>query len=313
MQNLVLKQDCRRFFSLLAITWATLVAPTMSAQVSAAPHTALSSARTLSDAKTVSFDAVSIRPSEHDGPDEGGGGVTSYGYTATGIALRTVIMYAYYPHPYGYWRDRLLSVPPWMAKARYDIKAKVDDATEKEWKGLSTAQRRERVKPMLRAMLEDRCKLALHSTTTEAPIYALMVGRHGPKLKISNPGELLPVGRVKLQLAATGEGPGVIVPFIPGEKQQDLFFGTPMASLAAFMSNFSDRPVLDRTGLTGQYDFVLSKRENSPPPTEHSNVSASDPDPASIFDVEGLGLVLKPAKGLAETLVIDHIEQPSEN
>ena len=112
MQSLVLKQNCRRSFLLLAITWTTLVAPTMSAQVSAAPHTAHSSARNPSDAKTVAFDAVSIRPSKYEGPG-GGGGVTSYGYTATGIALRTVIMYAYYPHPSGYWRDdRLLGVPP---------------------------------------------------------------------------------------------------------------------------------------------------------------------------------------------------------
>lgn len=312
MQSLVLKQNCRRSLLLFGITWTTLVAPTMSAQMSIAPHIAHSSARNSSDAKTVAFDAVSIRPSKYDGP--GGGGATSYGYTATGIALQAVIMYAYYPLPSGYWRDgRLLGVPPWMAKARYDIKAKVDDATENEWKGLSNAQRRERVKPMLRTMLEDRCKLVLHSTTTEAPIYALMVGRHKPKLKVSKPDEPLPAGSIKVSLASSGAGPGVVVPHVIGGKPQDLFFGTPMTSLAIYLSDFSDRPIEDRTGLTGQYDFVLSPRENSQLQVKQPSGSTSDLDPASFYDVEELGLVLKPAKGLAETLVIDHIEKPSEN
>lgn len=274
--------------------------------VLAAAIPASSSAQESSNA----FDVVSIRPSNPS--HTGGGGVTAFGYRAVGISLWTVIMYAYYPHPSGYWRSgQLVSGPTWLMKDRYDITAKVDSATEVQWRSLTNAERRERVRPMLRKMLQERCQLALHSSTAESPIYGLVVTKHGPKLKESAPIPAIPAGAIAVPLANTGDGAGVVVPYLPGEKPEEHFFGTPMSSLAAYLSDFSDRPIEDKTGLKGKYDFVLPKREELPPSS--GLMPADDIAPAVLFDISDLGLALKPMKGTTDVLVIDRIERPLAN
>jgi uncharacterized protein (TIGR03435 family) len=97
-----------------------------------------------------------------------------------------------------------------------------------------------------------------------------------------------------------------MVPYSRGEKPEIRFFDTSMTSLAANLSRSSTRPILDKTGLTGRYDFVLTMRNDE-------GESASDPESATHWQIEELGLTLSPAKAPTETLVIDHIEKPSEN
>ena len=72
-----------------------------------------------------------------------------------------------------------------------------------------------------------------------------------------------------------------------------------------------ERPVLDRTGLTGAYDFTLSFRPQLPPDA----ITDEQDNRPIIFDalLDELGLELIPKKGPVEYLVIDHIERPSEN
>jgi len=74
------------------------------------------------------------------------------------------------------------------------------------------------------------------------------------------------------------------------------------------------RPVLDKTGLTGRYDIVIKRQDMMPPPPASGDAS-SPPDPASMVMsmADALGLKLEPGKGQMETLVIDHMEKPSEN
>jgi uncharacterized protein (TIGR03435 family) len=88
------------------------------------------------------------------------------------------------------------------------------------------------------------------------------------------------------------------------------FYGAPLSAVAAVLSNIAGRPVQDATGLTGRYDVALKRPQMSTPA---QGMSASDSGP-TIFSILGdLGLKLVPGKGAVETLVIDHIERPSEN
>jgi len=85
------------------------------------------------------------------------------------------------------------------------------------------------------------------------------------------------------------------------------------------LSSIADRPVVDKTGLTGYYDLALPssalRRPPPPPPGASQPLDAPSPSPdESIFTaLAALGLRLEPAKGQVETLVIDHVERPSGN
>jgi uncharacterized protein (TIGR03435 family) len=195
-----------------------------------------------------------------------------------------------------------VGAPAWATDVRYDIRAKVDEATAKEWKSLTYTQRFERARPMLQVMLADRCKLVQHRSTIEMPIYALVVGKHGAKLKETQPGEAAPAGA--LPVLASNDG-SMLVPYHRGDPRPALiFFNTSMAALTTQIANGAPRRIEDHTGLTGRYDFTLPKLEN---------LSPTDPDPPTIWNIEELGLALKPAKAPMKILVIDHIERPSEN
>ena len=89
------------------------------------------------------------------------------------------------------------------------------------------------------------------------------------------------------------------------------FYDTSMATLSPFLSIFAGRPVQDKAGLTGRYDFSFKKP--SPMGSLNESQDASDPEPTVLSAVEELGLKLEAAKGSVETLVIDHVERPSEN
>ena len=84
-------------------------------------------------------------------------------------------------------------------------------------------------------------------------------------------------------------------------------YGATMGDLARFLGIFSaGRPVRDKTGLTGSYDFTLQPIDDEP-------ARGGDPDIVHHYPVEPLGLTLKPGKEMRSKLVIDHIEKPSAN
>ena len=255
------------------------------------------------------FEVVSIRPSKPGG--ELAFGPTPDGYSAHNTPLYWLIMDANFPKVMAFWRsDRVQGAPAWVATDEYDVEARVDDATAKEFVHLTDDEREQRLKPMLQAMLLERCKLVLHPIDTEAPIYALIAGRHGPKLQES-PGESKQTSGISI-----GDG-GFMVPFHQeGASHAFRFSHTSMAALAEVLSGLatlSDVPVVDRTGLTGKYDFVLVKREEEAGPTGPQVVTGPAPERASRWDVEALGLELKRVRGTMPALVIDHIDRPTPN
>jgi uncharacterized protein (TIGR03435 family) len=183
---------------------------------------------------------------------------------------------------------------------QYDIEAKVSEADLAEWH--KPAAQNAMLQAMLQTMLADRLKLVVHRETKEVPVYWLVVGKGGPKFKEANPAEAH-------EGITLPNGGGTVVPEDGGHMIH--FYAVSMTSLAPVLSNSAGRPVQDKTGLTGKYDLRMPN-PSMPPPSADGG-AAADPQSSVVTSMEDLGLKLVPEKGQVETLVIDHVERPSEN
>jgi len=255
--------------------------------------------------KPVAFDVVSIRPSAPGSP-WGGVQILPDGYRAWGIGLWVSVQNAYIPTEL-YSSGRIQGMQPWMTSEKYDIVAKVAPADVAEWQRQSNfKQQKGLLQAMLQTMLAERCKLVVHRIPAEISGYALVVGNGGPKFKETKPGEMMPSG---LPLP---DG-GVLVGAARGGKLENSFYGASMAELANHLNGASPgHPVADRTGLTGKYDFVLKRIDMSEEQDGRVSMNAI-PAPNDIWDLGVLGLKLESIKIPTETVVIDHIERPSQN
>jgi uncharacterized protein (TIGR03435 family) len=159
---------------------------------------------------------------------------------------------------------------------------------------------------MLQAMLADRRKLVVHRSTKEAPIYSMVVGKNGPKFREANPGEAHPG-------AYPFPGGGMLAMERKDDGITVHYFGITMGQLITTLLGPADRPVQDKTGLTGKYDITIQKPISvSHEPGAQPGV-VSDLQPSAFSVAEQLGLKLEPVMGQVETLVIDHVERPSPN
>jgi bla regulator protein BlaR1 len=259
-------------------------------------------------AKPLAFDVVSIRPSK---PGTNGTmmklAITPDGYSVTGQSMAATIMIAYFPQGAAYWsRDRLSGAPAWLTD-QYDINAKVSNADLAEWQKQGvTLDKKPIFREMLQTMLADRCHLLAHMVPGP-PIsgWALELGKHTPHLAESKPGEELPPG-MKLN-----DG-GVMVPYRRGEKPRYTFYAATITDLSQVLSS-SGHPVQDHTGLTGHYDFIVDWIGDPNSKLPEGVVSADESDRLSHWNFDALGLHAVPIKVPLDTLVIDHIERPSEN
>ena len=269
---------------------------------------------TESRVKAPAFEVVSIRPSKPGTNFRVGVSITPDGYSVHGQSLFTTIMLAYFPQGVSsffsisaYWsKDRLSGAPAWLSE-QYDINAKVADADLAEWQKQGVAlDQKPMLSAMLQTMLADRCHLVAHMTPVTIPGWSLQLGKHAPHVTESKPGEELPVG-VKLP-----DG-GVVVPYQPGDKPRLTIYAATVADLAGILSGYAGSPVQDYTGLAGHYDLTV---DFIPYPDSKIPVIYRDPndtDPLARWNLDSLGLRYAPIKIPAQTLVIDHIEKPSEN
>ena len=236
-----------------------------------------------------------------------------------------------------------ISGPGWLDSERYDIIAKLPrGATKAEFM------------VMLQNLLAERFKLTLHREKKDLPMYALVVGKNGPKLKESadapapKDGEAPkadgPLAERQLKMGkdgfpvlppGSGRGGATAIMLVNGNARMTAT-KQPMAGLAEMLSGQLDLPVVDMTGLTGNYDYTLSFAPEGgmavkagilapppagPPPGEGGPgmPAASAPDGESSSNLftalqEQLGLRLERRKGPVELLVIDHLEKvPIEN
>jgi len=217
-------------------------------------------------------------------------------------------------------RETVLGGPNWLDSDRYDISAKAARAS-------SVA---EMYGPMLQALLEDRCALAVHKETRERSVYALTVSRRPVHLTPAPEGSCIAMDLDKLARAEPRPVPGT--PRVCGTGGEQVrgalitadWFGTTMEEFASRMvSSYVDRPVIDRTGLTERFNVHLEFSFDSADPTARSRSagvgekSAESDDPAatllSTALEQQLGLRLVTAKGPEEVILIDRITRPSAN
>ena len=148
---------------------------------------------------------------------------------------------------------------------------------------------------MLQSLLADRFKLKVHRAMNEIPVYVLLVAKNGPKFKESAPDAI--------ESARIG---------VNGRNQTITAAKMSMDQLAQLIPSvfFMERPVVDRTGFTGTYDFRIEA-------TPESRMSGDDPDLKNISAFtaiqQQLGLRIEQQKGMVEVLVVDVIEKPSAN
>jgi uncharacterized protein (TIGR03435 family) len=256
----------------------------------------------------MAFEVVSIRPSWRWLPEMETLEIQPDGYRAIDQPLISTIVFAYMPRSYYLTNEnKILNQPSW-AGDKYDIQAKIDTSDMAEWQKQGRMGG-EMLSAMLRSMLEDRCKLAVHWVPGQTSGYALMVGKHGSKLKKATPP--IPPNGIQVKVGDQYYPDARFFPHARGDTRTDLsFYNISMEALAGWLSMLFETPVLDQTGLTGNYDLVLNKREKP----DMEGESASDPQgKSSQWDMDALGLKLVSMKVPTKRLVIDHIERPSAN
>jgi len=198
--------------------------------------------------------------------------------------------------------------PAWISSAFFEINAKPEGSPSP---GMMRG-------PMLQGLLEDRFKLRIRREVKDAPVYALNVAKGGFKLKPLADGSCVP-RNTGTNPPASGQRPcgGTNINFGRGGGTLELT-GVSVAEFCRDIQNFVDRPVLDKIGITGLFDFRLefAADENTPGLAPGNPAAPSDqPGRPSIFTAlqEQLGLKLDAARGPVAFLVIDSIERPSEN
>ena len=262
------------------------------------------------------FEVVSIKRHTKDGPPVQLG-PTPEGFRSIGVPFFGIFQWAYpLPNQRGLLRgDQIDGAPAWLDEP-YDVVAKVEQADVAEWQ--KPEMRQTMLRAMLQAMLAERCKVVVHYGSKEASVYELVVAKTGPKFK---PAETIDPAELRQEHPGGGIMRGSITMALQGPNQTQ-YFAISMSILAnTMLSSLVDRPVLDKTGLTGYYDLVLPSsalRRSPPPPPPGASPAPEAPTPPlegqSIFEALGaLGLRLQPAKGQVGVLVIDHVERPSEN
>lgn len=243
----------------------------------AAAALAITLANFWASAQAPAFEVASIH--ENPGPWHVMRGYSSSGTRLTLEAWSPVdlIMEAY-----DLKRYQVSSAAP--VTAFYDIAAKAE--------GDGTPTKAE-FRLMLQTLLADRFNLRFHREMRELPVYAMVIGKSGPKFKESPP-----------------EKPFRSYGGVNGRNQYTELSQATMEMLADRIAGEGiDRPVIDKTGLTGKYDIRL---EATPEFRINNN---PQPDDLRIFDAiqQQLGLKLEPQKAAIEVLVVDHMEKPSAN
>jgi uncharacterized protein (TIGR03435 family) len=227
-----------------------------------------------------SFDVISIKPTA-PGQRGGGSGMRGDKYTMSGITVRSLLLTAYQPLPVGpaggvVAQLQVVGGPPWIESERYDVQATADCS--------GGAISRQQVQPMVRSMLEDRFQLKAHIETRDLPVYNLVVGRDGAKVKRSE--DQTPVTPTQVQPpqlcaplppAPTNTPPPLIPPgqrgspfdpnspvprgFMGASFSQSMFMlrgsAVPLSNMIGMMQQQVGRPVIDKTELKGLYDFVI--------------------------------------------------------
>ena len=228
-------------------------------------------------------------------------------FNATNVPLRLLLRQAFNVQDF-----QIVGGPDWIASDRFDVVAKAPD-------GVPFSA--DVMRPMLRSLLTERFKLAFHNETRDMPIYALLKARPDGKL-----GTGLTPATVDCAAAGRRGGGPPPAPPQPGQKLECGMMigpgrlnagGMPMSNLATALAPQVGRIVIDKTELTGNYDFELTYAPEAlggggAPPLVNGNPIPVDPNAPNLFTAlqEQLGLRLDSQRGPVDVVVIDRLEQP---
>lgn len=267
------------------------------------------------DPQRATFEVASVRPSPpvpanggvYFGPPRGGPGTPDPEHiTWTYATLKAMLLTAYDVKAYQ------LNAPAWLDTERYDIAAKVPAGTTAE-----------QVRVMWQRLLAERFGVALHRESKEFKVEELSVAKDGSKLKETtwDSATRVPAGPPRID---KGEltSPGQVLGIVPGDngmaKVHMVGKAQPISQLTNAIGNSLNRPVLDKTGLNGRYDYVVDYSLPIPGP---GAAGAGAPGVANEAGIDlatavqqQLGLRLTRGKATLDVLVIDKVEKtPSEN
>jgi len=308
-----------------AAAFALVTAPRIHAQ--APPSTA---------APLPSFEVASIKLNHSGGFSMHK--VTASGFRMINLNTRFLIEYAYGHRsipPYDTLRpSQVMGGPSWINTERYDVDAKVEDTLgEKFHKDLpdkngsdSPGQEvTDQIRLMVQSLLAERFNLKVHREMREAPVLALVVAEGGPKFLNTTFPER------DAAMRDPSQPPPRLPPCPPG--MWCAIRRASMSELAPMLWDLGEhqwlpdigRPVIDQTGIKGDYDIQLQWAPQQGPGTmpmepndgNPGGGAAAPPEPSgpSIFTAlkEQLGLKLESTKGPVEYVVVDHVERPTEN
>lgn len=230
----------------------------------------------------LAFEVVSIKP----GDPSAGGGTLQFQpggrVVAANITVLSLIQSAYRTD-----RPLLLAqiegLPQWATTARYNVSARISTDTPTDATAAFS-----HVSEYLRSLLEDRFSLKAHMEKRDAPVYALRVPEGGQPLRLK-------------VVDCTKPGSGCGIRFGVGHVTGQMTLGNLVGSLSGPVG----RVVIDETHLSDRYDVDLQWNA--------TNDAASDQPSIFAAVQEQLGLKLEPSRASVDTLVIDHVERPTEN
>ena len=206
----------------------------------------------------------------------------------TNVTLKEMLSVAYpadINHMYG--------GPVWIDTERYDVEATTSELSVSD----------DQYHRMLQAMFADRFRLTLHQETRLEPVYALVPGKQGIKVRSTPDGACTPVA------PGTAAQPDQTPCRCSSQTRSHLeCVGLTTARLAYILTFTSGRPVIDKTGYEDRFEVNFDF-------TPGDNVTAGPDEPPTIFDAleRHTGLRLQPERGPVEVLVIDHVDRPSAN
>lgn len=238
---------------------------------------------------------------------------------ATGVNVRFLLEMAYDVKD-----SQVVDAPSWFDSERYDIDAKADEATAAALSKAPRDQGMDTMRQMVQQLLADRFKLQVAHEKKELPVYVLVVAKGGPKFheSTSKPPERPADGTPPPPGPGARPRQGIMM---NGRGELTVAYGD-ISMFVNVLSHIVGRVVVDKTGLTGKYDFSLKWTPDEGqggiigPPGAGPGPGGAAPPPAdasgpSIFTAlqEQLGLKLDSQKAPTDVLVIQHVERPSEN
>jgi len=259
------------------------------------------------------YEIVSIKPTD----PANRAGRSGLLYTADGLTGHNVGVLALVRAAYDVENFQIYGAPKWFDSEHYEIEAKMDAATADEVRKLGPEKSQTLRQQMMQALLADRFNLTAHRETKDVPIYSMVIAKSGSKLQEPKPDESYAKGikgpdgqPFKDAIFFSGRGGSITITAQAAST----------ASLASVLSGRLNRPVIDKTGLTGFYDFSFPF---APEEVQSASVpSGGVPAPAApesnlptltVAIEEHLGLKLESGKGPAQIIVIDRVEKPTGN